>query len=66
MLTIVINPGGTRHIVTIAEAPYLLGHDIPRPNQSPERTPEERRRHDLEMSRERRRRMCERKREVEQ
>ncbi|MEN6343141.1 MAG: hypothetical protein ABFC89_11355 [Methanospirillum sp.] len=59
MLTLVINPGGTRRVVTIAEALYHLGVDVRRPSHCPERTPEERRRHKNEKNREYRRRMRE-------
>ncbi len=62
MLTLVINPGGRRRVVTIAEALYLLGVDIHRSGQAPDRTPEERRRHKQQLARELRRRMLERER----
>jgi hypothetical protein len=44
MLTLVINPGGTRRVVTIAEALYHLGVESCRPKHIPKPTPEERRR----------------------
>lgn len=66
MLTLVINPGGTRRVVTIAEALYYLGVDIRGPDPGPERTPEEERRHRAELRREYQRRMQERQREAEQ
>ena len=65
MLTLVINPGGTRRVVTLAEALYYLGVDIRVPNHRPDRTPEERRRHRAELRREYQRRMQERQREAE-
>ncbi len=65
MLTLVINPGGTRRVVTIAEALYHLGVDIRGPNHRPERTPEEKRRHRAELRREYQRRTQERQREAE-
>ena len=60
MLPLVINPGGTRRVVTIAEALYYLGVDIRGPDHSLERTPEEERRHRAELRREYQRRMQER------
>ncbi len=65
MLTLVINPGGTRRVVTIAEALYYLGVEIRVPNHRSERTPEERRRHRAELRREYQRRMQDRPREAE-
>lgn len=65
MLTLVITPGGTRRVVTIAEALYYLGFDIRGPSHRPERTPEERRRHRAALRREYQRRQRERQREAE-
>jgi hypothetical protein len=56
VLTIVINPGGRRRVVTIAEALYLFGIDMGRPSGKAARTAEERRRHKNEVNREYRRR----------
>jgi hypothetical protein len=39
VLTLVINPGGERRVVTIAEAMYHLGVDIYRQGRARERTP---------------------------
>lgn len=64
MLTLVITPGGTRRVVTIAEALCYLGHDIHPRTLFPERTPEERRRHKAHLRKECRRRM-QRQREAE-
>lgn len=66
MLSLVINPGGTRRVVTIAEALYYLGVDIRGPDHSLKRTPEDTRRHRAELRREYQRRMQERQREAEQ
>ncbi len=66
MLSLVINPGGTRRVVTIAEALYYLGVDIRGPDHRPERTPEDTRHHQAELRREYQRRMQERQREAEQ
>jgi hypothetical protein len=44
MLPLVINEGGTRRTVTIAEALYHLGYDISRKGGWPELTEEELRR----------------------
>ena len=58
MLTLVINPGGRARVVTIARALDLLGVELyQQPGRRPERTPEERRQHQAQLSRERRRRM---------
>jgi hypothetical protein len=44
VLTLVINPGGTARVVTIAEALLHFGVDVHRFDQAPEQTTEERRR----------------------
>lgn len=51
VLTLVITPGGTRRVVTIAEALLLCGHDAHRWNERPTMTPEERRAHKRAQSR---------------
>ena len=65
MLTLVLNPGGRRRVMSIAEALYRLGVDISRPSHCPARTPEERRRRKRETDREYRRRLLERERGAE-